>query len=634
MSLFLLTCLITVAIAQTPAPPGVNVKLTFAENKTVYRIGEPIKVVMEFTADREGYVVDLLPDDNQPGSDTVAISPDIGITRWYDELSDNSPYGRHIYSSAKLTSTPKRVEIFLNDRLRFDSPGRYTVSVTTRRVSRGTRFKDPLSTNSISFKIESMSEADEAKEVKRLSDLLDAKRDSQTDHVISQHLSYLTGEPSTREKIRRFLNPEQRGGNYGSHIWYGLFIARNRALVLKLLENALRDSNVPVTSQILTAVTRLKTLLTHGVQEKGDVVHGRLEPPEHPRAREIRDEYVAELAAGLAKRTGENQTTTAVTILTVASADSQTASVDKREALWILAQQFDTLDPFLQEWLLRAHWEAFRASAVPALKQMLAMSGIVWTNIRATALTRLMEIAPDEARSYAIAEILDPTSPLDPKILSALEDKSLPEADAALLEQVRRATASPMKGDPTSLKFKLDLLVRFATESIYPEVMELYATRGVNKHEEIRARLLAYLAKHNEREAIPLIEQAVSELKPHEHPRILIELTEVYYSDSIGVIVKKLLETDNYAHVSHAAYLIGKYGVAGDERVLEARLKRWRDEWRDRAVEADDQHQGQIEHALISALINGRQWKLAPERVQELKESCVTRLCKQSNLAQ
>ena len=58
------------------------------------------------------------------------------------------------------------------------------------------------------------------------------------------------------------------------------------------------------------------------------------------------------------------------------------------------------------------------------------------------------------------------------------------------------------------------------------------------------------------------------------------------------MILKKLLESDDYSHVSHAAYLIGREGAAGDERVLEARLKRWQEEWGNRVAEADAQHQG------------------------------------------
>jgi hypothetical protein len=83
----MLLLLVSCGVAQTPAPADVHVKLSFAENKTVYRIGEPIKLLMDFTADREGYIVEFGPDGYELGSDTVVISPDSGITRWIDEMS-------------------------------------------------------------------------------------------------------------------------------------------------------------------------------------------------------------------------------------------------------------------------------------------------------------------------------------------------------------------------------------------------------------------------------------------------------------------------------------------------------------------------------------------------------------------
>ena len=449
VSLFVLTWLICVATAQTSAPPEVHAKLSFAENKTVYRIGEPIKLVMDFTADREGYMVEFLPDSNEPGSDTVVVSPDIGITRWFDEFTDNRALGRHVSSTDKLTSSPKRVEIILNDRLRFDSAGNYSVYVTTRRISPATsdlrEQRQPFltTTNSLSFKIEPMSEADETKEVKRLADLLDTKRGPQTDALASRQLSYLTGEPSTREKVRRFLDRD-RDGNYRAHIWYGLFIARNRPLVLKLLEKGLHDPNVPVTFQILGATTRLKFILTHGIRERGEPAPGMLEPGEDPRVREIREAYVAELAASLSKRTGDNQNTTAVTILTSVPPYTKSLTPGMREAQRILVEKFDTLHPYTQEWLLRVYWDSLRDTAVtPALKKMLAAAEPTSKNVRETALQRLMEMVTlEEARSYVVAEIREPRSTVDPKILGALEEKSLPEVDAALLEQIRRATQS------------------------------------------------------------------------------------------------------------------------------------------------------------------------------------------------
>ena len=208
----------------------------------------------------------------------------------------------------------------------------------------------------------------------------------------------------------------------------------------------------------------------------------------------------------------------------------------------------------------------------------------------------------------------------------------MPEIDAVFLQQLRRPTQLNNGRDIIFLGFKAALLVRFATRNIYGDLMSLYEAMGPQLTTEIRAGLLAYFAKHNEREAIPLIEQALSELNPGQHPSLLLGITSLYYSESIGVLLKKHLETDDLEVVSQVAYLLGKHGLAGDEQILEARLKRWREQWRDRLAEADAQHQGQIERELISALITGNSWKLPPDRVRELQMSCMTQLCKQSNL--
>ncbi|HKU74627.1 MAG TPA: hypothetical protein VJR02_11945 [Pyrinomonadaceae bacterium] len=626
------------ASAQSPTPPGLNAKLSFAENKTVYRIGEPIKLVIEFTAAREGYTVETLPDRGEEGADTIVIFPENGIVHWLDELNDNRTYLRDMRSSAKLDGSPVRVEIILNDTLRFDVPGTYTIRVNTRRVTPRLSLARPtrpivLSTNPLSLEIQSMSEADEVKEVKRLTDLLDAKRDWRNDEEFSKLFSYLTGDPSTREKVRRFLSPEERSGNYNAHIASGLFIARNRDLVLKLIETGMRDPNIPVTSQILNVAVRLKTLLTRGVTPKPvEFANATLVPGESPASSEIQEAYIVELAGSLGKRTGRSHTTTAMTIFTSLPKDSQSSDTGVREARRILLQQFDTLPPYSQELLLQMYWDQLRDPAlIPSLKKMLAAAG-PGQGVRAEALKRLMEIAPDETRAFVIAEIRDPRSLVDPAILGALKDKSLPEVDASLLEQIRARIHSTNIGERWFANFKVTLLARYATESIYQELMQLYRETGEKLSVESRAGMLAYFAKHNEREALALIDQATSrEQQSNQYPQVLKEVTKHYYSDAIGGLLKKQMESDDPMRASQAAYLIGLHGFPEDEKVLEVRLKRWREDWTERVTEADAQQQGHIERELIHALTNGKSWKLPPERVRELRASCITKLCKESN---
>jgi hypothetical protein len=233
-----------------------------------------------------------------------------------------------------------------------------------------------------------------------------------------------------------------------------------------------------------------------------------------------------------------------------------------------------------------------------------------------------------------IAEIRHPSSLVDPELLAKLKDESLPEIDAPLLEQIRVLAESNQPAADVFLRVKAALLVRFATANIYRSVLELYQSTRTKLSRDSRAGMLAYLAKHNEREGIALIEQVISEFKPGDDPGILSELTKLYYSESIGALLKKLLETDDAAQASHAAYLIGRQGVAGDEQVLEARLKRWREQWGNRIGESDAETQGQVERELIYALIHSKGWKLPPERVKELKQSCLTKMCKETHQLQ
>lgn len=621
--------------SSTLAEP--HVKLLLPENKTTFRIGEPIVLIMEFTGEAEGYTVDTAADGKQPTADTISISPEIGITHWLDEMNGGSRFRRDSFVLANLSKSPTRVTLALNDTLRFDRPGRYKVKITTSRIypprSAGLlQSAITLTTNEVAFAFVPMSKDEEAKEVKRLSALLDAKRDRQNDERMAAELSYLTGDASTREKVRRFRNPELRVANYHYHMFYGLYIAKNRALVVRLLETALRDATQPVESRLLSAASQIRFLQENNAAPLDPREVGpNFSPRDHPRLLEIQNEYITELAATLSKRTGASLTTTALTILSNTKENSSNATALTLEARRVLVQHFDSLHPFTQEYLLRAIWEDLRSAAfASSLKKMLAVSGIASLGVHDTALKRLIELAPEEGKAYVIAKIRDPNARGDPEVLGSLKDESLPEVDNSLLEQIRLLATSARGVDRIQLQHKASLMVRYATGTIYQEMREFYRETGVKLPLDSRAPLLAYLAKQNEEEAIPLIEQALSDLKPGEDFNLLPRLTKLYYSDGIAELLKRRLESDEPYTASHAAYLIGVLGKSDDEAVLAARLERWRREWEDRPVEADANMQGSVERELIYALLTGKAWKLTAEHAKELKQSCVTNLCRKS----
>jgi hypothetical protein len=636
---YLLTVIVwlaTAAFAQD-VPGDVHVKLSLADNKTAYRIGEPIKLVLEFTADCEGYQVDTYGDGDALPTDNIVVSPDSGVAHWLEEFRSGRYFMRDVISTAPLSANPTRIELLLNTTLRFDRPGRYSVKVVTRRVTtvsqpRVYRPPTPYSTNEISFEIQPMSEADEEKEVQRLAAALDATRKWQAEEKLTEELSFLTGDPSTREKVKRFLYAEGRSGNYFQHITYGLYIARNRALVFQLLETAMRDANLPVTTSLLSAVTKLRLLReSAGLPQKPLVGGAVLDPAGDPRFNAIQDAYVSELAAGLAKRTGKSQTTTAMTILICLPKAADTTALILREVRRLLLQQFEDLNPYEKEYLLSTYWDYVRdPSLLPALKRMLKSQDAASKGLHATALKRLIELAPDEARPFVVAEILAPTSLVDFDILKSLTDSSLPEIDAPLLAQIRQLASLPRSFDTVFLRHKTSLAARYATVAIYSDLMELYQQDGVSWRPEAKAGLLAYFARYNEKEALPLIELALVGLEPGQDFNLLPDLTRLYYSDGIDALLRRRLEGDDPRAASTAAYLLGLHGPPSDKEIIEARLERWRREWGNRAAEAQNNLQGTVERELIWALTRSKSWKLSPERIKELEQGCVTDLCRQN----
>jgi hypothetical protein len=626
--LFLLS---TSAVAQDKLE--VHAQLKLADNKTTFKIGEPIRVVLELTAERDGYLADSTYDQSESSTDQLTVTPEAGVSHWRRE-SFGGGYPRDYFTIEKLSATPIKIQFELNDSIRFERPGRYTVRYTTRRARPSSSAHDylppiPLTTNEVSFDVQAMSDAEEEQEVKRIAGLIDGAHDWQTQSKFARELAFLTGDSATREKVRRFFSAQGTvPGNYFGEIHSGLYIARNRALVLQLLEKAMRDPSTQVESSLLSTLTSLR-FLEENLGLGKPVTISTFGPNADPRVVAIEESYIRELAAGLGKRAGKAQTVTAMTVLTHLPKDPKAAEPLLAESKQILLEQFESLSVFGHEYLLEQYWNVLRdPSLIPVLKKLLASTDSMSKGIHKTVLKRLIDLSPDEARPYVIAEINDPMSMVDPEILGSLPDKTLPEVDQPLLSQLRTMAKGDMRME-LEFKQKTALAVRYATSSIYPDLMATYTENLKHLTISSRAALLAYLAKQNEREALPLIEQQLEELPVNQEFSFLPELTSLYYSDGIAAILRKRVESDQPEVASTTAYLLAKYGDAGDRKILEARLERWRKEWGARQLEADTNQQGRIEVELVLGLNRAKDGPIAPERVKELQQSCISKMCKQ-----
>jgi hypothetical protein len=631
-ALLLLIAPAPAAFAQDAAP--VRVSLSLAGEKKVFRAGEPVRVVMSFTSERDGYQLNTTTTQPPSAVDTVSLSPDAGVYAWAEHYTGGSMNHPDYASIQNLSAKPTTVGLTLNDWYRFDRPGRYSVKVSTSRVTEpgkwlgdGPRLR--LTTNEVSFEVIEMSEAEEAAEVKRISALLDATKDWREEAKLAEELSYLSGGPSTREKVRRYL-AGGRSGNYSQAINLGLVVARDRALVVRLLEAAVRDPSIPATHGLLHVAADLRLML-EGVPRPP--MWYVFVPETNPRAAEVLREYVAELIASLPKRKGRSRTSAAMAALTSLPRDGAGAVSLPPSLRDVFVGEFDSFPTIDQEHLLSYFWEQLRdPSLLPALERVLANNrGPGGYQMRAAALRRIKELNPEKARPYILAEIRDPSSFVEYELLASLPDETLPETDDALLEQIKSAAPRGRNVDSVSLRHKTLLAARYGSPAIYDGLLETYRASGDKWQPDARGALLGYLARYNPEQALPLVEQALAQIGQGQDSTLLLEVTRSSYPAEVRELLRRRLEGDDPGAVGSAAYVMSQHGVGGDESVIESRLERWRKEWAGHAAELDAAEgvmQRMAEVNLVVSLLQSKVWKLPKEKAVTITRACVTQDCR------
>lgn len=245
------------------AAKDVKLQISFAGEKSVYRMGEPVKLILSYTSTEPGYAVERY---YSPRFDDVIISPTSGVYDWLYRLNRLYSYD-DVSMREKLSQTPVKIDITINDLVRFDKPGKYKIKVLSRRVSSSKKeiaFRsnsNPLSSNEIELEVKEMTEAEEQAEVKRITALMDSAKTLPEHQVYKRDLDYLTGDVSTVEKVNRFLHPPVFGGVTWLDSGKGLDIARNKKLAIKPLEAALRDLNREPSRELISKLVTLRIML-------------------------------------------------------------------------------------------------------------------------------------------------------------------------------------------------------------------------------------------------------------------------------------------------------------------------------------------------------------------------------------
>ncbi|MGI8495266.1 MAG: hypothetical protein ACR2L1_08145 [Pyrinomonadaceae bacterium] len=616
----------------------VKLQISFTGEKTVYQMGEPIKLILSYTSTEPGYVVERY---YSPRFDDVIVSPTDGVYDWLYRLNRLYSYD-DVSMREKLSESPVKIDITVNDLVRFDKPGKYKIKVVSRRVSGSKEelsFRSQptlLSSNEIELEVKEMSQIDERAEVKRITALMDSATNLNQHQIYKRDFDYLTGDASTVEKVHRFLNPPVYGGVTWLDSGKGLDIARNKTLAIKLLEAVFRDLNREPSRELIGKLVTLRILLEDERQPNRAANSEQLWKERDSRSSELNQAYYAELLDSLSKRSGKSQIVTAYTIFTSLPRDD-TSSAAFNITKTFLLEKFDELTPYGRVELLDRFWDKIKnPSLVPSLEKiLLGKEPTPAWQVRDNALKRLIEIDQKRARPFVINEIRDPDSFINPDILVKLDDKFLPETDDALLEQIKNLAATNDNRMRLNLQFKLTLAARYATAKIYGEMLEVYKKYGANWPTERSGPLLSYLARHNDEETLPLIEEQLNKSGDRSGFNFFYTVTKTGFTKGMEKLLQKRLESDDQQIAGGVAYYLSKNGGRENISLIEKRYNRWLEKWNGRGAELENPNaaaevkgEAMFQINLLEALIRAEGWKLPETEVARLKLTCLTDNCR------
>jgi hypothetical protein len=468
-----------------PPPPGdnvsrdVHVTLSIRDGKTVFRSGDPIRLVLTFTADRPGYAVNQVVARMAPWAEDVEITPATDVARWLDEY--RSSYRPDYAFTADPFASPVEVTLPLNYIVRFDSPGEYTVRLRTPRAGPtglGGAGRVLLETNPVTFTIVPMTADEEAAAVERLAARLDAspRCDTPLDAETCDELAFLAGEPATREKLRRYLDPPVRNaGRWWEIFRMGLFISRDAAPAIAMLDARHRDLSLPADQIPLLSELRiwseLPALTARAIQENTALATLR-----EARLAEVRQGYMADALASLPHRTGNARRLTGLAMLQllVPSPRPPTPVSIPAAVRQAVVEEFAGFGDFDAGSILQNYWPYVRGPEMLPHVVRLAASRDSWP--RAQALGPLVDLDPDRARPIFVAEMLVGRLSMVPDVLLRLPDATLPEIEQPLLRLVDALRSGPRAQQAfLILRQKLTFLARYGTRAIRAEMQRFYA---------------------------------------------------------------------------------------------------------------------------------------------------------------
>ena len=615
---FALGALCGTCVAQEPlASPradesGIEVRLESENGRTQFKLGEPIKLELVFSSRVAGVSVNATNYGDM--AEEVNVTPADGWFRAHGQS------GHDYASMMPLGTEPIRLPVLINQGIVFQKPGHFEISVTTSRLNMR------RTTNAIAIEIVAADEHEEAELVRSLSSEI-ANARVKARHQAADQLAFLGGDEAVRAKVY-WLVKENGGDSVQREMMDGLASSRNLRLQLESLETVWRDVQHVPDSSLLSAMQQTRAFMRKQTLPGWQMFVIQKTDPASKIADEERQRDVSEIVETLPQRTGNNRRDTAYFLVEYSGLSKE----DEAKVRPVVIEEFRRMDPLAQAMLLETRWKDISDPLLaPDLETILntPSDGRYYR----TAIERLIELSPEEAKPYAVREICDPKSGVQMKNIQNLPQAVLPEVDGCLVEQLRTLAGA----NHLHRQWKAEIAARFGSEAMLPAMKQIYEARQNWNESSDGSPFLAYFLRYSPKDAMVWIGEIGTNVQG-----AFFGIDNVFaarkarFPEELDIWFRLKLEKTMDKEAGWAAYQLSRFGEAEDKLLVEKKLEELRKEWAGKEVEMDAAQNAEpaakaraLEAELISDLIgNEKVWSLTVDEKTALLQACLTSQCK------
>lgn len=623
--------------------------VTTEGQRSTYQIGERIPIDLSFTGPGNKQFEITMASYDRSGRmayEQFDVEPNSG---WSDPLalyfgSQGGSVGGGISSLGVLSSTPTVMRLNLNEWVRFDQPGSYTVVVTSHRIGDSLDANRTIShpsdlilkSNPIHLKIlpasSTWQKAKLATIIDELSSHPAAPRIQPPAHEAAvADLRYL-GTYEAAQVMAQYLRDDEPAMMY--QCTFGLIGLPEtvRPKAVAAMDKLILDPDFPVSSWFITTLSVLQIVAQEPERQQTERV-------------QLSDETWESVLEALPAKRGSARAATVQTLLE--SHPKEMTEQKKLELGGILRGSLSDLPAEKQVSELRYDWDQIGSpSLLPTLQQLAKQSlkdpgsnlSTVYTTreLKSIALERWYQLDPDGARREAIRQIGSAHPSMTAESLYFLEKESLPQFESIWAAAFMGAT------DYQQEMVFASLLAHYGSGSAVPTVRKKAEEKIGEWACAPQGAALGYLIEFDPASARPLVERAVQARGPGKtacNHSIFQDIAH-YSQDPMlrEVAIQTLDDPDPEVTMDALIYLMS-YGDASDEEPISNRYTKWSHKWRGHSGELDSRQAGSpagnwqeigLGENLARALIANQGWLASEKLIQNTIEKCVgEQMCQQ-----